>query len=107
MQVNPVSSISYRVVRPKRASMGETESERQSHASPFGILREAARNEFEAVTRQPVRANATTSFHAQLSAQDGAQGGDAHQRELNSRSAHASYRMATSPASAATTALTV
>ncbi|MBD1546527.1 hypothetical protein [Roseibium aggregatum] len=107
MQVNPVSSISYRIVRPKRASMGETESERQTHVSPFSNLREAARNEFEVVTRQPARANATTSFFAQLTSQDDFEADDAHQRDLNTRAAHAYYRTAASPAPAATTAFTV
>ena len=106
MQVNPVSSISYRIVRPKRASMGETESERQTHVSSFSNVREAARNEFEVVTRQPARVNATTSFYTQLSAQDQFEADEAHQRDLNTRAAHAYYRAATSSAPVATTAYT-
>ncbi|WP_417677907.1 hypothetical protein [Roseibium sp.] len=106
MQVKPVSSISYRVVRPKRASMGETESERQTHVSPFSSLREAARNEFEVVTRRPARANATTSFYAQLASQDDFEAGNASQRDLNTQAAHAYSRAAVSPAPAATTVFT-
>jgi hypothetical protein len=106
MQVNPVSSISYRVVRPKRASMGETESERQTHVSPFSNLREAARNEFEVVTRQPARANATTSFYAQLSSQDDFEAGNAYQQDLKTRAAQAYSRAAVSPAPVATTTFT-
>jgi len=37
MQVTPVSSIDHRLVRPKRPSVGETESERQTQASQFQI----------------------------------------------------------------------
>jgi len=107
MQVNPVSSISYRVVRPKRASLGETESERQSHRSFHRNLREAARNEFEVVTRHSAPADATTSFYAQLSGQDGIEADEAVLRDLTARAAHAYDRSATPPAPAAKAGFTV
>lgn len=68
MQVTPVTSIDHRLVRPKRPSVGETESERQTQASQFQIQNTASATNVVTSTSRLSGAALTSAFDIQLQA---------------------------------------
>lgn len=68
MQVNPVSSISYRVAQSKRSSVGETESERRLYTAHQAIHRPEPYHDTEDAVRSSSRSVALSVINTQLGA---------------------------------------